>query len=325
MALRLIRQQSDTPNVTNKDDVRMIRYAYGNYNGVVKGFGSELESTYDNAIRKFRIGSGRVVLHGWEVDIDEGGWEMTLSLPSGTQYYTVYLEVNALTETAKIKTVYNSYASYPEPDLGDDLTQIPTGTARLILFQFAVHNGNITQSTRLVSTILYLKDWLTSFLEEDHETVKKATIAEKCVPNTSGEGYSGFLRDEDGDITINNYAVRLFEKIKDKSFTVTAFPQVTSLAEIYPGSRYRCKYSAHIPNKGSTQGEISGIFGKYAIRNAQIFTIKIPTSDLNGSTHSTAQVDLYIYRDSTGSMEAFLVTTDSGVQVILTDFEKYSW
>ena len=37
MAIRLIRENSDTPNITNKDDARMIRYAYGGQNGYVKG------------------------------------------------------------------------------------------------------------------------------------------------------------------------------------------------------------------------------------------------------------------------------------------------
>ena len=36
MSIRLIRQESQTPNVTNHDDARMVRYAYGGFDGFVK-------------------------------------------------------------------------------------------------------------------------------------------------------------------------------------------------------------------------------------------------------------------------------------------------
>ena len=36
MGVRLIRQNSNTPNVTNIDDARMVRYAYGGYDGYVR-------------------------------------------------------------------------------------------------------------------------------------------------------------------------------------------------------------------------------------------------------------------------------------------------
>ena len=36
MSIRLIRQESETPNVSNHDDARMVRYAYGGYDGFVR-------------------------------------------------------------------------------------------------------------------------------------------------------------------------------------------------------------------------------------------------------------------------------------------------
>ena len=326
--INLVRKSSSTPSITNKDDVRMIRYAYGNYNGVVKDFGSELESTYDNSIRKFRIGSGRVVLHGWEVDIDEGGWEMTLSLTSGTQYYTVYLEVNALAETAEIKTVYNSYASYPEPDLGDDLTQIPTGTARLILFRFEVYNGYITKSEREVSTVAYLKDYLETILEADKQTVKKSTNAENAIKQEDGT-YVGFTLTGGRELKASHLQVRVYQTIPDFSVTITRDSGEVPIEHerISVGPAYRCRYRAVSYNNGSTQGYIDLIL-KTAVTNAQIFSIKMPYSN---SFTAVSEFFLVIYRNSAGKIVAKLIdsyfqdmnkpSANTKVQVILDQFE----
>lgn len=134
MAIRLVRESSVTPNITNRDDVRMIRYAYGGYDGVVKGYGEELAATYSSD-GIFHIGSGRIVLQGWEIDIDESGVDVALD-KSSSLYYAIYLEIDLSGEheTIEIKSIYSSSGYDLEVDAGDDLTRYPNGVARMVLY-----------------------------------------------------------------------------------------------------------------------------------------------------------------------------------------------
>lgn len=154
MAIRLLRQVSETPSITNKDDARMVRYAYGGYNGVVKDFGSELDSVFSGGL--FKLYSGRIVLDGWEVDVDDNGWQISVLAMSGTQYYSVYLEVNLITETSAIKSTYST-KSYPSIDKGDDLTTYPSGVARMLLYNFKASAGIIQESHKKFQIIPYTK------------------------------------------------------------------------------------------------------------------------------------------------------------------------
>lgn len=157
MSIRLIRESSETPNITNRDDARMVRYAYSGMNGVVKSFGNEL--AYNASGGKFTVGTGRIVLQGWEVDIEGSGWEINLSSVSSMQSYVIYLELSLGTETAEIKASYLTGSTFPEIDLGDDLTQYPDGTARLPLYRFTISSsGTFSSVSKLVSTIPYAAD-----------------------------------------------------------------------------------------------------------------------------------------------------------------------
>lgn len=153
--VKLVRQASDVPNITNRDDTRMIRYAYGGHNGFVKDFGSELDSSYTGGV--FKILSGRVVLDGWEVDIDESGWQLPVEGMSGTQYYSIYLEINLVTETAEIKSTYGT-GDYPSIEKGDDLTTYPSGVARLLLHTVRSISGVIIETDKKVKAIPYTKN-----------------------------------------------------------------------------------------------------------------------------------------------------------------------
>ena len=153
MALRLVRQTSETPNITNKDDTIMTRYAYGGYNGFVKDFGNDCNYYSDNGI--FRILSGRIVVDGWEVDIDGAGWSLDLSNVTGMQYHSVYLEINVSIESAEIKSSYLT-GNYPDISKGDDLTATPNGIARLLLYQVWVQNGRIVSVEKKIESIPYL-------------------------------------------------------------------------------------------------------------------------------------------------------------------------
>ena len=156
MAIRLLRESSEAPNITNKDDVRMIRYAYGGYNGVVQKYGEELAGSASGGT--FRIGSGRVVLHGWEVEVDGAGWVLDLSsMSSGIYYYTVYLEVNAELETVEIRYLYDT-AQHPVISPGDDLTEVQSGTSRLELFNITVSYGIVSSVSQVVPVIKFYSE-----------------------------------------------------------------------------------------------------------------------------------------------------------------------
>lgn len=146
MVVRLVRQSSEFPNITNKDDVKMIRYAYGGYNGVVQGFGQELSCSTRAA--KILLNSGRIVLDGWEVDIEE-----TLTLTFDTGYYSVYLEVDAAVESAEIKLI-KDLSEYPDIEEGDDLTSTPFGRARLLLYHVRCYSLDSYVTAEKVVTLI---------------------------------------------------------------------------------------------------------------------------------------------------------------------------
>lgn len=154
MSVRLIRENSYTPNITNRDDARMIRYAYGGQNGFVKGRGAELSHAVNGNV--FTINSGVINLQGWEVEIDSNGWSTTLSASDAARKYcAVYCEVNlSLDGSAKID-IMTALNSYPDVPAGDDLTENPSGTARLVLYQFIAQSGNISDVNKIVNMMLY--------------------------------------------------------------------------------------------------------------------------------------------------------------------------
>lgn len=183
MALRLVRQSSNTPNISNRDDACMARYAYGGFNGVVKNFGQELSLTAGNG--SVTLNSGRAVIQGWEIDIESE----TLSIPAstGTEYIHVYIELNLLLEEAQLKTVSSGLNTAFPLSLGDDLTQNTSGTARLPLHRFALvassiqgivreSEGQLIDYTKDIETYLYNK-----FSKDNSDTNKKFDSAVSTI------------------------------------------------------------------------------------------------------------------------------------------------
>lgn len=152
MAVLFIRKPSETPNIQNIDDIRMVRYAYGNQNGYIKGYGAELSHNITGST--FIINSGIFVVQGAEVKIDANGWSESVSGVTNKRYYTVYGEVNLALQTAEIKSTY-SHATYPTVEAGDDLTQSTDGTARVELYRFTATNGIIADVVKVVKGIDY--------------------------------------------------------------------------------------------------------------------------------------------------------------------------
>lgn len=155
MAIKMVREPSETPNINNIDDIIPMRYAYGGQNGYVIGKGTEISNTINGL--NFTVNSGRLVLQGVECDIDATGVTITIDNIATKRYYTIYLEVNLGLNTATIKDKYDT-ATYPTIDAGDDLTENTTGVARLPLYQFTATSGIISEVNKLVESVKYTKD-----------------------------------------------------------------------------------------------------------------------------------------------------------------------
>lgn len=155
MAIKMVREPSETPNINNIDDIIPMRYAYGGQNGFVIGKGTEISNTVSGL--NFTVNSGRLVLQGVECDIDATGVTITIDNIATKRYYTIYLEVNLGLNTATIKDEYDT-ATYPTIDVGDDLTENSTGIARLPLYQFTATSGIIGEVNKVVESVKYAKD-----------------------------------------------------------------------------------------------------------------------------------------------------------------------
>ena len=199
MSVKLLRESSDTPNITNRDDTRMIRYAYGGIDGVVKNFGNELSYTVTNS--KFILNSGRIVLQGWEVDVDN--WELDLSTVTGTQYHLVYLEVNVAVETAVIKSAYLT-GFVPNIDTGNDLTKYPEGTARIPLYNFKYSYNDFEYITRVFSLIEYSADRLSSI----ENRLTKLGFREGAVIPVDGSTVETNILKRQGNYVIGKFSTR---------------------------------------------------------------------------------------------------------------------
>lgn len=155
MAIKMVREPSETPNINNIDDIVPMRYAYGNQNGYVIGKGNEISNTVNGL--NFTVNSGRLVLQGVECDIDAVGVTITIDNIATTRYYVVYLQVNLGTNTASILSTYDT-ATYPTIDAGDDLTENVTGVARLPLYRFTATSGVISGVNKVVESVKYVED-----------------------------------------------------------------------------------------------------------------------------------------------------------------------
>ena len=158
MAIKMVREPSETPNINNIDDIIPMRYAYGGQNGFVIGKGTEISNTVSGL--NFTVNSGRLVLQGVECDIDATGVTITIDNIATKRYYTIYLEVNLGLNTATIKSEYDT-ATYPTIDAGDDLTENSTGIARLPLYQFTATSGIISEVNKVVESVKYINSSIT--------------------------------------------------------------------------------------------------------------------------------------------------------------------
>lgn len=150
MAIKMVREPSATPNITNIDDFIGLRYAYGDQNGYCLNKGRELD--YQISGTTFTVLSGRLVIQGVECDIDANGVSITVDSVSGIRYHTVYAEVSLATMSVSVKSL-TSTVDYPEVVAGDNLTENTTGVARLALYHLQSNAGNISSVTKAVNPI----------------------------------------------------------------------------------------------------------------------------------------------------------------------------
>lgn len=188
MAIKLVRANSDTPNIQNSDDSRLFRYACGGYDGVVKNYGNELN--YEITGSNFKVKSGEFVIDGWQGDVDGNGVTIQVDNLGGIQYYVVYAEIDlsvSANQKAEIKAIYNT-AYYPTISRGDDLTTTPSGVARLELYRFEASSGVINNVTQVFNVIEY--GWCKN--AENATNADLATNATNSIYNTENGTYSQF-------------------------------------------------------------------------------------------------------------------------------------
>lgn len=172
MAISMVRKPSETPNITNIDDIIPFRYAYGNQSGYVISRGAEVSHTVNG--NQFTVNSGRLVIQGVESDIDANGITLTIDSVSETRYYAVYHEINLATNTSNIKVEFDT-ATYPNITEGDDLTANSSGIARLVLYNFIAQNGVISGVEKLVNAIEYSGTALVGY------DILKGTVEERLT------------------------------------------------------------------------------------------------------------------------------------------------
>lgn len=171
MSILMVRKPSETPNISNIDDIIPFRYAYGNQSGYVIGRGNELSHTIEG--NQFKINSGRVVLQGVESEIDANGFTILLdNISTETRYYVVYYNVNLGLNETSIQSTYDT-VGYPEISVGDDLTANTSGSANLELYRFKATNGVISEVQKTVKAIEYSGSALVGY------DISKGTIEER--------------------------------------------------------------------------------------------------------------------------------------------------
>lgn len=276
MGLRLIRQKSDTPNVQNTDDARMVRYAYGGYDGVVKNKGTECSYTINGTT--FKINSGVLVLQGWETEIDGNGWEM--SIDSLTKYYAVYLEVNLATDTAAIKSTYATGA-VPSVDSGDDLTITINGTARMTLYTFKTSGDIISEVEKKISVIEYIANEISEIknsFQNEIDNLRELFSSKKISGNSFGE-LSASIKETDGKL------VFVYFRASDVNFNIFGIIQNEYISGIgvAGGSAFGSSASLYT----MTQARFS--------ENNAVLTVLNPYGSIQSKTISSTGISFTIF------------------------------
>lgn len=118
-------------------DTILFRYAAYGLDGIIKGYGNELE--HDVQGSNFIIKSGMAVIQGNTIEVLGSGVTINTAGYSTDRNWLVYIEISraiADTESAKIIAISQSGLLFPTMPIGDDLTVNPQGIARVELYRF---------------------------------------------------------------------------------------------------------------------------------------------------------------------------------------------
>ena len=152
MAIKMVREPSEIPNITNVDDFVGLRYAYGDQSGYCTSKGSEI--SYSISGSTFTVLSGRLVIQGVECDIDANGVSILVDNITGRRYHTVYAQVSLSTMSVSVLEM-NDTVDFPIIPAGDDLNEVTIGTARLPLYTFISQGGVVSSVEKKVHPIKY--------------------------------------------------------------------------------------------------------------------------------------------------------------------------
>lgn len=222
MAVKMVREPSEIPSISNVDDFVGLRYAYGNQDGFV--INKLNECSYKVIGNTFKVNSGRLVLQGVETDIDANGSSIIIDSIATKRFYSVYLEVNLERMTSLIKSSYDT-AGYPTIEKGDDLTKVTNGIAKMLLYTFDATNGIITNVQKKINAIAYSGTALVGY------DILKGTIEERLTNLGFKEGVAKYTGTTSHII---NNSLKKQGKYVIFNFQATNVPANTDLTIIIP-------------------------------------------------------------------------------------------
>lgn len=233
--IRMVRKPSDTPNITNIDDIIAMRYVYGNQSGFIKGKGAELSYTVNGLT--FIVNSGRFVVQGVEADIDSNGATITIDNVSSTRYFIVYAKINLGLNKVEVLATYDTL-NYPTLPKSDDLTVNTNGIAYLELYRFTSSGSSISNIFKTVKPLGYY-------------TFKRVLLSElKEIKENSTLVLSGDYSHKELEVKVRHYTAQDAEQYWERVFIV-GFGNGNQVSTVlYEYQTYRLNVAFH---KGSDQ------------------------------------------------------------------------
>ena len=159
MSIKLIRrtvpfgtseQDKIAYNIPVYADEINFRYAFNGIDGIIKGYGNELNHIVVG--NNFNIGNGMGVVDGAAFEITGSGFSYNAPISSALQSIFIYIEI----DKRQIGNESANIIGYTTPQnipANEDLTINPNGFARRLLYTFSVQNGIITNVRKYFRTI----------------------------------------------------------------------------------------------------------------------------------------------------------------------------
>lgn len=313
MAVTLIRGSGDKGSVLNSDDARIMRYAVNNRDGIVRGYGKELELKFESNFCV--VQNGEFIIDGWQVRVSEVGETIPFQT-NATYYCKIYVEIDLRVndeQKAAILTEYSlSQELNPTIDTGDDLTKNPNGAARRLLYYIKVTNG-VGQIVKSAEILEYNYADI-PYVNKQIEKVKEQVQAVKNIESDNviiGGNVVGTIRRQVNFVHLN------IEMPVNTIYSYSRLGQIFPNSEVYYIDQYySAKINFNIPKKYcpknllSTAGVLYGYDG-YKIDGKEI------ESNL---TNDGGGVNVEIDTDGSASIFINLAKICVSVEAICKDF-----